>query len=215
MVSNKENEIKSESLGKTRIVVGILLIISFIASFGIVNTFGFSWYSHVMQIEDIFLRVVDIIVVPLTMIALFYYNVSYVRGAGNFLKKWGIILGVIGLVVAGILTAANQASDIILPLVGITVGGIMFYMLDFMGATIRNAVIVLTIFAFVGIGAAMKFAGMQVDTALLLLQISLLILLFIGASWPRLRKALFGVSAVNQDGSSSEGSTDVNGSEGE
>jgi len=89
----------------------------------------------------------------------------------------------------------------------------MFYMLDFMGATIRNVVIVLTIFAFVGIGAAMKFAGMQVDIALLLLQISLLILLFIGASWPRLRKALFGVNAVNQDGSSSEGSTDVNGSE--
>jgi len=210
----KEKNINTESTlnnsSKNRdilIIVGIFLL-SLISVFGIYNTFGLGDIYHlVVNIEkdsDRYANIAIGIVFGITMIVL--QGVNFKRK--TIIEKGFFLIGVAALISIIIALVFFFTHTIIYPLIIMIVIGISVYLFDFVFVTlgVKGFFFFVSIFSIFIIGLVK--VGINSTFLIFLIEFLLSIILFLSATYPRIKQLMFKIGTRDNVDISNTGDSD-------
>ena len=191
---NREEEIekiKNSSVNKNIMIIISIFILSLISVFGIYNTFGIGDIYHMIinidKDSDRYANITIGVIFGVTMIILQGVNFKRktIMEKGVFLFGIAILLGIIMTLVF------SFTHTIIYPLITMVIIGISIYLFDFVFVTlgVKGFFFFLSIFSLVIIG--LLKAGISSTSLIFLVEFLISIILFLSATYPRIKQILF------------------------
>jgi len=139
--------------------------------------------------------------IVLTFAMFFVGKTYYTKGVLNNLKKIIIMVlmavGVLGLM----LLSSTRIEDVVYPLSGFFLSGIVFYMISLSTVTINlTGMIWIFMVLLIPVAFLQWFGKITFSTASETAQFIMFIVLFFGATWAEIRAYIHGIRGVNRDG---------------
>lgn len=174
--------------------VGILFVLflaSCVSTFGIYNTFGPNLISMIGALPSVVEQVANVAILGLFGYTLFYLNITsnIKKTAGEKMRVFGLIILTVGAI-AGLMVVTGS---VIYPLISMAVVSITFYLYRLMMATIEIYGVFALLAIFIAVPVVFYTNGWVSNGSVLftILQIIMTIVVFIGATAPRIKQILF------------------------
>ena len=183
---------KNEKTSKTLLIVMGILIASFVSIFGVYNTFSdINVIEMIWNIDDTKEKVANFGIVILFMITMVALQGIHFKRKGLFEK--GYILFGVGVMIASIgFLMFFFSNNIMYPLISIAVIGLTLFLFElvFMTIGLKGLFFVLIIFSIALISLLKKGHVEEIATIVTLIEVGLALVLFIGATMPRLKSLI-------------------------
>lgn len=192
------------------LVLGVLALMSYISVFGIYNSFGSNIVSMIMELPTIQDKFANFGILAIFAGTAIYLGSIYLKTKGFFETMKTMFIALASLVtIAGLMFLS---SSVIYPLTSMAVIGIAMVLFKMMFNTIGHlgTFAVLGLLITIPVVAVKSSTSVDVSTVVTLVQAMLTVVVFVGATYPRLRTLLFKTNTVtgvmgSEDNNDSEG----------
>lgn len=183
---------KNEKVSKTLLIVLGILMASFVSIFGIFNTFSdLNVIEMIWHTEDTKEKIANFGIVILFMMTMLALQGIHFKRKGLFEK--GHILLAVGAMIAAIgFLMFFFSNNIMYPLISIAIIGLTLFLFELVFITIgvKGLFFILIIFS-IGLVSLLKNGQIhEISTIITLVEIAFALILFFGATWPRLKSLI-------------------------
>ena len=189
--------------------IGLLAILSFISVFGIYNTFSdYNLVSFIGNIEDTQERYANYFILILAMVTmLILQGINFKRKALG--EKLLILLGLMAAIAIAITVIFVFTNSIIYPLISLLIIGISTYLLEMFFDTMGTKGLFFFMLLMSLTVIAVYKAGFHSNALLFNMAESIFaIILFLGATYPRIKSSLFKIGVRDNVDISNTGTDD-------